>query len=224
MVLDLMTIIEILLWWFIGSPLTSHKKAVLNFYKKGVDVEKKCWKKKTFAILMASTLFLGTITAYVATLYFFSKSEKSDIKHKDIFEFNLDLNMISAEVAPGESYSLTHRITNDATQEMYMFIEIIMPSFESQPLYTLEAQEAWVLVESGETNYVYAYAGNEMTVLATNESTDVLTDKITMRAISNGDYAAIDDLNISVIGYAIGIENVSANPVQAWKYCKSVRG
>ena len=43
-----------------------------------------------------------------------------------------------------------------------------------------------------------------------------------MRSISNAEYVEIDDINITVTGYAIGIEDVSTNPTDAWSECKAI--
>ena len=46
-----------------------------------------------------------------------------------------------------------------------------------------------------------------MTVLTPGESTTALTEQMTMRSITNAEYAGIDDINITLTGYAIGVEN-----------------
>ena len=45
---------------------------------------------------------------------------------------------------------------------------------------------------------------------------------MTMRSISNAEYAVIDDINITITGYAIGTEDVSTNPKDAWNECKEI--
>ena len=42
------------------------------------------------------------------------------------------------------------------------------------------------------------------------ESTSALTNEMTMWSITNAEYADIDDINITIIGYAIGTDGVSA--------------
>ena len=69
---------------------------------------------------------------------------------------------------------------------------------------------------------VYAYGDTEMTVLCPGESTSALTNQMTMRSISIAEYAAIDDINVTITGYAIGIEGVSTNPTDAWNECKAI--
>lgn len=61
-----------------------------------------------------------------------------------------------------------------------------------------------------------------MTTLSPGDSTFALTNQMTMRSISNAEYAVIDDINITITGYAIGTEDVSINPKDAWNECKEI--
>lgn len=61
-----------------------------------------------------------------------------------------------------------------------------------------------------------------MTVLSPGDSTSALTEQMTMKSISNAEFAAIDDINITITGYAIGTEDVSTNPIYAWNECKPI--
>ena len=61
-----------------------------------------------------------------------------------------------------------------------------------------------------------------MTVLCPGESTIALTNQMTMQSISNAEYAGIDDINITITGYAIGTEDMSTNPTDAWNECKAI--
>ena len=72
---------------------------------------------------------------------------------------------------------------------------------------------------------VYAYtAGSELvTVLTPGESIVSLTEQMTMRSITNAEYAGIDDINITLTGYAIGVEDAPTVPVESWDYCKAIK-
>ena len=61
-----------------------------------------------------------------------------------------------------------------------------------------------------------------MTPLQPGDSTSALTEQMTMKSISNAEYAGVDDINISITGYAIGTEDVSADPQEAWEQCKAI--
>ena len=61
-----------------------------------------------------------------------------------------------------------------------------------------------------------------MTVLSPGNCTTALTEQMTMRSITNAEYAGIDDINITLTGYAIGVEDVPTVPVEAWDYCKLI--
>lgn len=113
-------------------------------------------------------------------------------------------------------------ISNDATEEMYVLVKVQMPTTASGALYLFDADYEWTLVESGNGFVVYAYGGAEMTVLNPGESTSALTSQMTMQSISNAEYAAVDDINITITGYAFGTEGVSTNPADAWNECKQI--
>ena len=89
-------------------------------------------------------------------------------------------------------------------------------------LYLFDVDDEWILVENGNGTVVYAYGNTEMTALSPGESTSALTSQMKMQPISNAEYAWIDDVNITVTGYAIGIEDVSTNPIDAWNECKEI--
>ena len=90
--------------------------------------------------------------------------------------------------------------------------------------YSCMAGADWTLVESGNESVVYAYtSGNDgMTPLQLGEKTSALTTQMTMRSITNAEYAAIDDINIKITCYAVGTDGVSTNPSDAWNECKTI--
>ena len=82
--------------------------------------------------------------------------------------------------------------------------------------------ERTLIVDDG--TVVYAYGNiNEMTTLAPGDSTTALTSQMTMKTISNAEYAGIDDINITITGYAIGTEDVSMIPTETWNVCKAIQ-
>ena len=96
-----------------------------------------------------------------------------------------------------------------------------MPTVDSgEKLYEFGLNSSWVEVEDG----VYAYGSENMTTLAPGESTTALTEQMTMKSITNAEYAGIGDINITITGYAIGTEGVATNPQEAWTYCKGLAG
>ena len=180
-------------------------------------------KKKIISIGLWTGLFLATvIVAYAITNLFFTQSRTTGFSKKVIFQFDLGIGTSAEEVGPGDSISVNPVVTNSATEDMYVFVKIQMPEWDSSPLYTYLVDDAWTLVESESGAVVYAYANPEMTVLSPGDSTFALTNQMTMRSISNAEYAVIDDINITITGYAIGTEDVSTNPKDAWNECKEI--
>ena len=174
---------------------------------------------------MAVGIFFGVaIVAYAITNLFSMKSYTSSFTPKQVFQFDFNTGLNGGEVGPGDSFSVNPFIYNDATEDMYVFIEIEMPLVWTTPLYSFTPNDDWCVVESDGGVVVYAYtAGSEgMTVLTPGESTTALTEQMTMRSITNAEYAGIDDINITLTGYAIGVEDVSDNPTEAWFVCKEI--
>lgn len=180
-------------------------------------------KKRVITIGLCIGIFMATVSvAYAITNLFFIKSQTSEFSKKQIFQFDLDTGIGSGELGPGDSFSVSPVIFNDATEEMYVFVGIQMPTTSDGMLYVFDVDEEWTLVESGNGSVVYAYGSGDMTALQPGESTSDLTSQMTMKPITNVEYAAIDDINITITGYAIGIKDVSTNPTDAWNECKVI--
>ena len=179
--------------------------------------------KKVVRIGMASGILLGTaIIVYAITSLFFTSSETSKLSKKTVFQFDLSTDMKVTEVGPGDSFDVKPVVYNDATEEMYVFIQVDMPEITNGLLYSFDADADWCLVSEDSGTVVYAYGSTEMTVLSPGDSTSALTERMTMAEMSNAEYAFIDDINITITGYAMGIEGVSVNPTEAWEQCKEI--
>ena len=162
------------------------------------------------------------IVSYAVTNLFFMKSQTSDFSKKQIFQFDLDTGLTSGEVGPGDSFSVKPVVTNSATEEMYVFIQVDMPETADGMLYSFEADADWCFISEDGGTVVYAYGNSEMTALQPGESTSALTEQMTMDEVSNAEYAAIDDINITITGYAIGTEDMSTNPTESWNQCMEI--
>lgn len=179
--------------------------------------------KKMVRIGTACGILLGTtIIVYAITSLFFRNSETSQLSKKTVFQFDLTTDMAATEVGPGDSFEVKPVVYSDATEEMYVFIQVDMPTTADGALYSFDADNEWIPVSDNDGTIIYAYAGSEMTALQPGDSTSALTEQMTMDEISNAEYVAIDDINITITGYAIGTEDVSENPTEAWEQCKLI--
>lgn len=178
-------------------------------------------KAKSLGIAFGVFLAVG-IVAYAITTLFFSKSVTSELSKKTVFQFDLTTAMTATEIGPGDSFDVKPVVYNDATEEMYVFIQVDMPETANGTLYSFDADADWCLVSEDSGTVVYAYGNSEMTVMSPGDSTSAMTSQMTMQSISNAEYAAVDDINITITGYAIGIEDVSTNPTAAWEQCKLI--
>ena len=180
-------------------------------------------KKRIIASGLWIGIFIATvIVAYAITSLYFTKSQTSDFSKKQIFQFDLDTGLGSGEVGPGDSFSVSPVISNDATEEMYVFIQVDMPATDDGALYSFEADDEWCFLGEDEGTAVYAYGNAEMTVLYPGDRTSALTNEMTMKSISNAEYAGIDDINFTITGYAMGTEDMSTIPDEAWSQCKEI--
>ena len=183
--------------------------------------------KKTRKVGIVILLLVAmSIAAYAITSLFTSKSIKSKLTKKTIFEFNLEADIENTEIGPGDSFAVNPTVTNDGTEEMYAFVKIDSAEANGSMIYAINNADDWDVVEETSDSVVYAYTdGNgEMYRLAPGEVTTNVTDEITMKDISNAEYAAIDDINVEITGCVIGTEGVSSSPETAWKECKEVGG
>lgn len=163
---------------------------------------------------MAVGLFLGAaLITYALTSFFTKKEIFLAPQKKPIFEIEVSAGNQPGEIGPGDSFPTSPTVYNDATEEMYVFITV-----SDGGLYEFVVGDGWVEVEDG----VYAYAGDEMTTLAPGETTKPLTSEMKMREISRAEFAELSDISVKITGYAIGTEDVSAVPSEAWEVCKSI--
>lgn len=180
-------------------------------------------RKKIITVgVWTGILMAMVIVVYAVTNLFYTQSSITEYSKKVIFQADLDIGMSTGEVGPGDSILVNPIVTNSATEEMYVFVKIQMPEWDGSPLYTFQADDQWGLVESANGTVVYAYGNPELTTLSPGESTSALTNQMVMQSISNAEYAAIDDINITVTCYAIGTKDVATNPVDAWNECKTI--
>ena len=141
-------------------------------------------KRIAKAGMAVGILFGSGLVAYAITSLLFTQSQTSSFQKKTIFRFNLSTGLTSAEIGPGDSFSTSPLIYNDATEDMYVFIKVEMPTVDSgEKLYAFDLDSSWVEVEDG----VYAYGSEDMTTLAPGESTTALTEQMTMKSITNAE-------------------------------------
>ena len=168
---------------------------------------------------MALGLFLGAaLITYALTSFFTKEDFFLTPQKKPIFEIKVSGGDQPGFIGPGDSFSTSPTVYNNATEEMYVFIKVEMPVVSDGGLYEFVVGDGWVKVEDG----VYAYGGDEMTTLAPGETTKPLTSEMTLRSMSNAEYSTLENISIKITGYAIGTEDVGSSPQEAWEVCKSI--
>lgn len=163
------------------------------------------------------------VTAYAFSRLFYSQSITSNFIKKQIFEFKLAMSSMQADLGPGDSISINPIVENSSTEKMFVFIEVEMPVVEDTPLYEYAVNEDWILVDSYGGSEVFAYGGDQLTMLFPGESTTPLMTFITMKRISNAQYSETDDINISITGYAIDCQGYTTVPSEVWDELKVLK-
>ena len=104
-------------------------------------------KKRIITIgLWVGILLATVIVAYAITNLFFTSSETSNFSKKTVFQFDLSTDMSAMEVGPGDSFDVKPVVYNDATEEMYVFIQVAMPVIADEALYSFDADNEWGVV------------------------------------------------------------------------------
>lgn len=181
-------------------------------------------KRSTVVILILVMLALTTVVAYaVTTLFFKGEPQTSDYSKKTYFQFAGDgFFTASGEVGPGESMSINPVISSNATVDMYVFIRMEMPSYSSAGLYELNTDSSWECIESGTNGdkYIAVYRYND--VVAPGASTSALGSSLTMVDMSLAEYSELNDINVTMTGYACGAEGEELST--AWESIKGNYG
>ena len=121
--------------------------------------------KKAVGTGVACGIFLGTtIIAYAKTSLFFTKCETSKLSKKTVFQFDLSTDMAATKVGPGDTFDGKPVIYNDAAEEMYVFIQLDMPTTADGTLYSFDVDDEWCVVSEDDGTVVYAYGSTEMTI------------------------------------------------------------
>lgn len=181
-------------------------------------------KRSTAVILILAILAMTTVVAYaVTTLFFKGETQTSDYSKKTYFQFDgSSFFTASGEVGPGESMSIDPVITSNATVDMYVFIRVEMPSYSSAGLYGIDLNSRWSVEEAQVVGdkYIAVYRYNDL--VAPGASTSALGSSLTMVDMSLVDYAGLDDINVTMTGYACGAEGESLDT--AWDSIKGNYG
>lgn len=111
--------------------------------------------KKAVGTGVACGVCLGTtIIAYAIMSLFFTISETSKLSKKTVFQFDLSTDMAATKVGPGDSFDAKPVIYNDATEEMYVFIQVDMPTTADGILYSFDVDDEWCVVSEDDGTVV----------------------------------------------------------------------
>ena len=166
------------------------------------------------------------VVAYAVINYITTEMQTSVFTKKEYFDISgSQFFTAEGDIGPGESMSVNPIITSESSVDMYVFIRVEMPVYNSgEGLYSFEPNSEWSLVESSEGldgKWVEVYRYNEP--LTPDESTTPLASSLTMKNMTLADLAEIKDVNVSMTGYACKVSDVGSID-DAWDYIKSEAG
>ena len=102
--------------------------------------------KKKFILVLIIIIFSIYVVGAIVD-YFGFKSVRTSYSKKVIFEFDFSASFDATIIGLGESVYINPYITNNSTELMYVFIKVDMPFIEGDPLYTINVNDDWILIE-----------------------------------------------------------------------------
>ena len=182
--------------------------------------------KKRFATILITLAILMTtgIVAYAVINYITTETQTSSFTKKEYFEMECsEIFAETSEVGPGESVSVNPVITSESSVDIYVFIRVEMPVYNSGGLYELTVNDGWSLVEIEAVDNKWGEVYRYDDVLTPDQSTTVLANKLTMVNMTLAEFAEISEIDVSMTGYACRVADV-AGIDEAWEYIKSEAG
>ena len=175
--------------------------------------------KKSQVIIVAVLILTISVVAYAAISTLISKSVTSNLTKGDIMEMQLSQDVIIGEVVPGDSIAISPSVINTGTRNCLAFVKIEMPTYGNAGAnaYTFTAASDWIKVSEGNGAEVYGYSR----VLGSGDDTSKLCDYLTMVNMSNSDFNALNDINVTVTGYLADFSEYGENLVEAWNRISS---
>ena len=103
--------------------------------------------KKKFIFVFVIILLLALFAVESVTRFFGTKSATVHVTKKSYFQFDLVVALDNIELGPGESVPIEPKVVSDSTENMYVFIKVLNPTFNGEHLYIYDVDESWILVD-----------------------------------------------------------------------------
>ena len=181
-------------------------------------------KKKSLVITLASIAAIGAIGIGSTFAYFTDSKDATNSFTLGDIEISLtepswkEANGVN--ILPLQTIAKDPTVKNTGDNDAYIFLKITVPTAEVkaegddaasvQELFTLnEVSANWTQISHTTGEYVFAYNS----VVAPEKSTDALFKSVTLINLVEGDYSAIESLDIDVDAY--GVQTVSFDSASA---------
>ena len=184
--------------------------------------------KKRTRILIAIVCFLAIpIIAYAASrLMANTDSQTIHIGHENYVKITPSKFFpAEAKLKPGDSFSINPTLTNDGSVDMYMFMRAEMPVYSNSGLFEINIGSGWELIKSeidpnDSSQWIEVYRYQQM--VPPDQTTTAMADKVTLKKISNYEFAQMGDMPITMTGYGCAVSEATAGT--AWGEIESYFG
>jgi len=133
-------------------------------------------------------------------------------------EMELNQAVVTGEVVPGSTLSISPSIKNVGTKQCLAFIKVEMPTYststgELKAAYTFAADASWTKVTDDTGTVVYGYSS----VLGQDEETvSPLCVSMTLVEMSGAEFLGLSDINVRLVGYLVDVDEYGEDPSATW--------
>ena len=161
-------------------------------------------KKQKVVSSLASILLIGAISviAYAAINYFFHLNFTVDnTRGVKIGGAWTGENVSGTEVLPGSSFTLTQTITNESTEDVYVFVRI---DTEGNAYRISEVDESWTVVKEADGVILLAY-GSTSAMVEIGPDVEIEFGGLLTLDVSNKEFSELNDSALDFSVHACGI-------------------
>ena len=176
-------------------------------------------KKRTKTLIAVVCVLLVPIIAYAASrLIISTERQKIIIGPEEFVEITPSTFFPEkADMKPGDSLSINPTLTNDGSVYMYMFMRVEMPMYDTSGLFEINNGDDWELIKgeidpNDPSQWIEVYRYNQ--TLPPDQTTIALADKMTLKKISNYEFANMPDLEVAMTGYGCAVSEATEDT--AW--------
>ena len=166
------------------------------------------WKSKTLKQKISSTAIILiliasiSIAAYAAINYFFHLNFTVDnTRGVKIGGAWTGENVTGTEVLPGSTFTLNQTITNESTEDVFLFVRI---DTEGNAYKISEVDESWTVVKESDGVILLAY-GSTSAMVEVGPDVEIVFEGVLTLDVSNKEFSELEDEALDFSIHACGI-------------------